>query len=140
MKGYIYKLELKDNELKDFIKKNLGENLICIPESLDFYEPLSYVPDDLKSKGRAFSEKGEIRWEKYENKFIVILLTETLKENQPDFQCEVEELEFSLFSLEDKRINPKFERYPTGKKDGKLKTYVYIKDGMPLTIRLRSIL
>ena len=36
MKGYIYKLELKDNELKDFIKKNLGENLICIPESLDF--------------------------------------------------------------------------------------------------------
>ena len=98
----------------------------------------------MKSKGRAFSEKGEIRWEKSGNDFIVTFLTENLNSTLPKPICEYEvekaETSFKLYSLKDKSINPKFEFYPTGKQDGKLKAYIYLKNGIMLTLRLRSII
>jgi len=141
-KGYIYKFKMHEKELREFIRTYLN-NPVSIPEDIYSYETISGIPSRFGMKGRAFSSEGEIRWQKQVDGYNVFHLTETHGESLVDkliCECEVieETSDIFLFPLNDKSINPSFGSYG-GSDNTKISFYIYSKEGIPLTIRIRGL-
>jgi len=139
MRGFVYAGRL-DKEtvmrlIEDFFK---GEDAFCISQSLVSYKPEERLPSEIRFKGQVFSRKGEIRWEEEDEKYLVILLSESEFTALPheltsiDGIWDTEETKIYLTPPNAPHVSPKFDKYPaqTGDTVPKLAVSVYYQEGI----------
>lgn len=145
MKGWVFSGKLFEEPFKGLCKVFFqGEKVYFIQEdSLSpCYEPGEGFPKELQPRGRLFSPKGEIMWQREGDKYVILLLTEMPGMKFEDFELvpgewEVEDgHEFHLIPPDTPYISPPFSAYPEGAK--RLKACVYLKEGMACLIRLKE--
>ncbi|VVB88736.1 Uncharacterised protein [uncultured archaeon] len=120
MRGYIYfgtvKIELLEKFMKEFFCE---DEIFYIKETIDSYKLSPKL--EISIKGRAFSNKGEVRWEEKEGAYNTLILTEDKLENIPAGISEVNDnwivehdMKFHLVPLQMGHISPNFKEYPNG--------------------------
>ncbi|GEM_PF-2362097 len=148
-KGRIYSAQMSEDDLKNFLKEFFGsEEVFTLLEDLDYYKPHPQkdITSELSPKGRSFNDKGEVRWEKLENGFRVMVFSEKeIKDEQFGLKpildnCELKRTSFYLIEPKgpkSSRYNPCFNTYPDSAKKGE--GWIYLKEGVPMFVTLRRL-
>lgn len=147
-KGYIYSAQMSLDELKDFLRKffDSGE-VFTFLEDLSYYKPHPQkdIPSELAPKGRSFnSDKGEVRWERLENGFRVMVFSEKeIKDEKFGLNlvldnCELKTTSFYLIEPKVARYNLSFDKYPDDAK--KAEGLIYLKEGVSMFLTLRRLI
>ncbi len=146
-RGHIYFSQMSEDDLKNLLKEFFGsEEVFTLLEDLDYYKPYSQkdIPSELAPKGRSFNNKGEVTWEKLENGFRVMVLSEKeIKDEKFSLtlvldSCELKRTSFYLIEPEASRYNPCFHQYPSGAKKGE--GWIYLKEGVSMFVTLRRLI
>lgn len=149
-KGRIYSAQMSEDDLKNFLKEFFGpEEVFTLLEDLDYYKPhpKKDIPLELSPKGRSFNDKGEVRWEKLENEFRVMVFSEEeIKDEKFGLtlvmdNCEINPTSFDLIKPKgpkSSRYNPCFDIYPDDAKKGQ--GWVYLKEGVSMFVTLRRLI
>ena len=115
MKGSLFHATLKKEQLLSQIL-NLLKNPITLQWDRGELQLFNNAPTKIKPEGSSFSKEGEIRWEKRQNHFHVLLFTENLSPPSPFIPCqgdwETERKKIPLISLHNRRYSPPFSQYP----------------------------
>mgnify|MGYP007030117215 CR=1 FL=1 len=147
IKGFVATKEAKDeSELRGILNSN--SLIFTIQEDVKSIEFIEGIPkiEVLKGKGRSFSEKIEIQWQKLDGKFQIVAFSENesyLSKFDVKNSFDVECVTYMLWGRYEKSENgknkfievsiPKYLEYPIPAKEDKrlyIKAYHYIKDGV----------
>jgi len=145
-RGHIYSAQMSEDALKKFLNEFFSsEEVFTLLEDLDYYKPHSQkdIPSELSPKGRSFNDKGEVRWEKLENEFRVMVFSE--KEIRDDMfgltlvpsNYELKRISLYLIKPKESRYNPRFDEYPD--RSEKAEGWIYLKEGASMFVTLRRL-
>ncbi len=141
MRGYVYfgiaEIELIEKFIKEFFS---GNEIFYIKETIDAYKPSHEL--EISKKGRAFSDKGEVRWEEKDGGYNTLILTESRLENIPAGISEVNgnwmvepNMKFYLVPITMGHISPSFKQYPKDTKH--IIASIYKRNGISTFISSR---
>lgn len=116
MRGYVYFGIMEIGSLKKFIEEFFsGNEIFYIKETINEYKP----SHEFEIRGRAFSDKGEVRWEEKDGGYNTLILTDSRIENIPAGISEVggnwmvePNMKFYLVPITMGHISPSFKQYP----------------------------
>jgi hypothetical protein len=144
MRGFVYTGKLDEKALVKLMEEIFENKCFYICQEIDRYELGEGLPEEICSEGRAFSDEGEVRWEKNGEEYHVVLLVEKqiskippgLIQDNREWTLEEKLGEVYLVNLGSSQISPKFSKYP--KNAEKLSTKIYLKKNVPTFISLRG--
>jgi hypothetical protein len=137
MSGFVYSGRLDKGSVMRLIKYFFKEeDAFYISQSIVSYKPEKGLPSEILPKGQVFSIKGEIRWEEEDEKYLVILLSDSEFTAYPDELTPLDGIwdtkghKIYLTPPDAPHIYPNFDNYPvqTADKVPKLNVTVYYKD------------
>jgi hypothetical protein len=141
--GYVYFGFVSAESLKRFIEDFFSGDTFYIKETIDEYKPIFKF--EIIKKGRAFSDKGEVRWEEKDGGYNILILTEDKLENIPATISEVTDswmvepdMKFYLVIIDPipmGHISPNFKQYPNDAKY--IITSIYKRNGISTFISPR---
>ena len=149
MIGFVYSGRLDKGSVMRLIKYFFkDEDTFYISQSIVSYKPEKGLPSEILPKGQVFSIKGEIRWEEEDEKYLVILLSDSAFTALPDGFISLdgiwytEESKIYLTPPDAPHISPKFDEYPTQDDDTvpKLNVSVYYKEGRATFVSPRGFI
>ena len=139
---YAYSLEGSADDLKHWAEAHLGDYVwhwVADPARLDVGEGL---PAAWKDQGSVFNEQGELRWWRGDDAYKALLVTEqTVAGQDPlpgEWMAEIQQV--FLQNLLERRVNPSFVLYPSGKSNGKVEVRACYRDGVATLVSLRRFL
>jgi len=140
MKGYVYTFSGSADDLSRIAREYLGDSVwhwVADPAHLDVQ---AGYPEDWKDQGAVFNARGELRWHREGDSYQALLLTEKpvadLRALPGEWTAEKQNM--FLQNLEEPKVHPQFETYPTSKPEGHMVTYLYKRDEMPVFLSLRQ--
>jgi len=143
MQGYIYYLTGPSEALQRLAQTHLGEDVWhWVADTARLTVGEGY-PADWKEQGAVCNAQGELRWRTlHDGQYEALLLTiKTLPNHDPlPGKWTVEEQVLYLQDLREARVFPQFTWYPTGKPAGRIRVWLYRREGVPTFVSLREFL
>ncbi len=140
MKVYVYALQGPPETLQGWTQ-SLGQPLCHWVANAARLTMGSGIPADWKDQGAVFGQKGELRWWREGAAYRALLLTEEPVGGLPPLAGDwtVQEGDFFLQDLNDRKLKPNFTAYPHGATRGRCRARVYYRDGVALFISPREL-
>lgn len=140
MNGYVYAVQGRPETLQAWAQL-LGTPVYHWVADLARLTMGSGVPQEWKDQGAIFGPKGELRWRREGPDYSALLLTDEPVDDLHPLGGEwtVQDGEFSLQDLNDRKVKPNFVTYPHRSGRGQCRARVYYRDGVATFISPRAL-
>ena len=135
MKVWILRGEDEEEALLERIRREFGEEALhwCADHAEIVFR--RGLPESLRMQGAVWDARKELRWERVGEGYRWMLISDDERDGEA---CEVRDTRIELFTLSDRRIHPRQTAYPNGKKTGRLRARLCLRNGIPFLLTLRE--